>query len=104
MPTNNSQLILDGESLTIEDVVAVAQQPEIKIVLSEDAWTRVRRAARAVQDFVARGEIVYGITTGFGAFKDRIISHEQVEQLQRNILVSHAVGSGICSTSRPRAR
>jgi histidine ammonia-lyase len=38
--------------------------------------------------------VVYGITTGFGAFKDRLISAAQVEQLQRNILVSHAVGVG----------
>jgi histidine ammonia-lyase len=95
MPTNfNSQLVLDGESLTIEAVIAVAHQPEIQVSISEAAWGQVRRAAQAVQDFVARGEIIYGITTGFGAFKDRIISKEQVEQLQRNILVSHAVGMG----------
>lgn len=94
MPITHQQLILDGESLTIEDVIAVAHQPEISVSISENAWKRVRRAAQAVQDFVARGQIVYGITTGFGAFKDRIISKEQVEQLQRNILVSHAVGVG----------
>ncbi|MCV4615675.1 aromatic amino acid lyase, partial [Escherichia coli] len=35
-----------------------------------------------------------GITTGFGAFKDKIISPEEVEQLQRNIVLSHAVGVG----------
>jgi len=40
------------------------------------------------------GQIAYGITTGFGAFKDRIISPEQVEQLQRNIVLSHAIGVG----------
>lgn len=94
MPITHQQLILDGETLTIEDVIAVAHQPEISVSISENAWKRVRRAAQAVQDFVARGQIVYGITTGFGAFKDRIISKEQVEQLQRNILVSHAVGVG----------
>lgn len=95
MPTNlPSQLVLDGASLTIEAVIAVAHHPEIQVSIAEEAWGKVRRAAQAVQDFVARGEIVYGITTGFGAFKDRIISKEQVEQLQRNILVSHAVGMG----------
>jgi histidine ammonia-lyase len=87
-------LIIDGESLTIEAVVAVAENPEIQIEIAEDAWKKVRRAAQAVQDFVARGEIVYGITTGFGAFKDKIISPSQVEQLQRNILISHSVGVG----------
>jgi histidine ammonia-lyase len=91
---SHTPLILDGESLTIEDVLAVAKHPEIQVSISAEAWSKVRRAAQAVQDFVARGEIVYGITTGFGAFKDRIISPDQVEQLQRNILVSHAVGMG----------
>ena len=95
MPNSfSSQLMLDGESLTIEDVITIANHPEIKVSIAEEAWIKVRRAAQAVQDFVARGEIVYGITTGFGAFKDRIISPTQVEQLQRNILVSHAVGVG----------
>jgi histidine ammonia-lyase len=54
----------------------------------------VRRAADAVRDIVQRGEVVYGVTTGFGAFKDRVIPKEEVEQLQRNILMSHAVGVG----------
>ena len=48
----------------------------------------------AVQTLLDRGEIAYGITTGFGAFKDKIISREEVELLQRNIVLSHAVGVG----------
>jgi histidine ammonia-lyase len=87
-------LILDGASLTIEDVLDVSHNPDRKVSIAPEARHGVRRAARAVADFVARGEIVYGITTGFGAFKDRIISADHVQQLQRNILVSHAVGVG----------
>jgi histidine ammonia-lyase len=93
-----SIIILDGETLTLEDVIAVACAPadrgDVPVALSDDAWAKVRRAERAVQDFIARGEIVYGVTTGFGAFKDRIIPPHQVQQLQRNILMSHAVGVG----------
>lgn len=93
-----STIVLDGEHLTLEDVVAVAYAPStgttIETSLSEEAWGKVRRAQRAVQGFIARGEAVYGVTTGFGAFKDRIIPPEQVQQLQRNILMSHAVGVG----------
>jgi histidine ammonia-lyase len=90
-------LVLDGESLTIDDLVDIACAPAdepVRVDLSEKAWQQVRRAERAVADFVARGEIVYGVTTGFGAFKDRIIPPEQVQQLQRNIIMSHAVGVG----------
>jgi histidine ammonia-lyase len=66
----------------------------VVVDLTAQAWNRVRRAEQAVQDFVRRGLVVYGVTTGFGAFKDRIIPPDQVEQLQRNILMSHAVGVG----------
>jgi histidine ammonia-lyase len=90
------EIILDGETLTFEQTVAVAygKPGELRVVLSEKAKENVRRAANAVQKLLDRGEIAYGITTGFGAFKDKIISLEEVEKLQRNIVVSHAVGVG----------
>ena len=91
-------LTIDGEHLTLEEVVHVATAPargeRVEVIVSEGAWARVRRAERAVADLVAGGQIVYGVTTGFGAFKDRIIAPHEVQQLQRNILMSHAVGVG----------
>jgi len=88
------QLVLDGEHLTLEQVITSAYEPSIEVVLSDGAQAKVQRAAQAVQKFIDRGEIVYGITTGFGAFKSKIIPPDQVRQLQRNILMSHAVGVG----------
>ncbi|MCU1288765.1 MAG: hutH [Acidobacteria bacterium] len=90
------EIILDGENLTFEQVVAIAygNANEPRVVLSEKAKLQVKRSANAVQKLLERGEIAYGITTGFGAFKDKIISLEEVELLQRNIVVSHAVGVG----------
>ncbi len=89
-------ILLDGTSLTFEQVRAVAygapNAPRVEI--HPDAKKSVARAAEAVQTLLKRGVIAYGITTGFGAFKDRVIPPDQVEQLQRNILVSHAVGVG----------
>lgn len=91
-----TEIILDGETLTFEQVLAVAhgEPNNPRVVLSEEAKINVRRSANAVQTLLERGEIAYGITTGFGAFKDKIISREEVELLQRNIVVSHAVGVG----------
>jgi len=91
-----SEIIIDGESLTFEHVVAVAygKPGEPHVVLSDAAKVSVNRSAAAVQTLLDRGEIAYGITTGFGAFKDKIISREEVELLQRNIVLSHAVGVG----------
>jgi histidine ammonia-lyase len=87
---------LDGQSLTIEDVVAVAyaQPDEFLFRLSPEAQQRVDRARQAVEGFVAERRVVYGITTGFGAFCNRVIDPEQTAQLQRNIVMSHAVGVG----------
>ena len=91
-----NEIVINGETLTFEQVVAVAygKPGEPKVVLSDDAKANVNRSASAVDALLERGEIAYGITTGFGAFKDKIISPEEVELLQRNIVVSHAVGVG----------
>lgn len=89
-------IVLDGESLTFEEVVAVAfgRPGEPRVALADAAKAKVDRSAAAVQTLLDRGEIAYGITTGFGAFKDKLISREDVETLQRNIVISHAVGVG----------
>ncbi len=91
-----NEIILSGEDLSFEQVVAVAygKPGSPAITLSQGAVRNVNRCAAAVDDLLERGEIAYGITTGFGAFKDKIISLDEVGQLQRNIVVSHAVGVG----------
>lgn len=87
------RIILDGEHLTFEQVLKVAYgTPEVE--LSEVARVNVQRAADAVQRLLADGVVAYGITTGFGAFKNKVIRPEDVAQLQYNIIVSHAVGVG----------
>jgi len=90
------EIILDGENLTFEQVIATAfgEPNNPRVLLSEAAKQKVNRSANAVRLLLERGEIAYGITTGFGAFKDKIISREQAELLQRNIVLSHAVGVG----------
>ena len=94
--TAANPVTIDGTSLTVEQVVAVAcgQPGAPRVVLGEGAVAAVERSAAAVDQILARGEVAYGINTGFGAFKDHIISPEQVERLQHNIIVSHAVGVG----------
>ena len=90
------ELVLDGQSLTIAHVVQAARAAPgmLRLRLSDAAQERIQRAHAAVETIVAQAQIVYGITTGFGAFKSILISPEQTTQLQRNILMSHAVGVG----------
>jgi histidine ammonia-lyase len=64
------------------------------VTLNPAALPKIERARAAVDNFVAEGRIVYGITTGFGRFKDKIISPAEVQQLQVNLVRSHAVGVG----------
>ena len=89
-----SEIRINGRDLTIDQVVKLAKDLSIKIKLAEDAIIAINRAADAVQQFLKDGRIAYGITTGFGAFKDQLIPVEDVEKLQENIILSHAVGVG----------
>ncbi|MCP4142838.1 MAG: histidine ammonia-lyase [Chloroflexi bacterium] len=90
------KILIDGQSLTIEQVIKVAygEAGEPKVEISADAQKQVEKAAEAVQTLLKRGEVAYGITTGFGAFKDKVIPLEDVKALQKNIIMSHAVGTG----------
>ena len=90
------KISLNGENLTFDDVIAVAfgKPGEPFVELDDAARMNVERSAQSVQNLLQEGVVAYGITTGFGAFKDRVIEKDEVEKLQRNIIVSHAVGVG----------
>lgn len=85
---------LNGGRLTIEDVVAVARHPEIQVEIDNEAWGRVARSREAAKQFVERGSVIYGITTGFGHFRDKQIDAGQTAALQQNLVRSHSVGVG----------
>ena len=86
-------ILLDGTSLTVEQLLAIADRGE-PVALTDAARARVR-ASRAVVDRRARGdEPAYGINTGFGSFAEVKIAPEALETLQLNLLRSHAAGLG----------
>lgn len=85
-------LLISGENLHVDDVVAVANGRPV--ALDPSALPGMERSRAAVDRLVAEGRAVYGITTGFGRFKDRLISADEVRQLQLNLVRSHAVGVG----------
>jgi histidine ammonia-lyase len=87
---------LDGEHLSLDDVIRVAHAAptELQLTIADSACERMARSRGFVEQTLASGQVAYGINTGFGAFKDRLISPEQVTELQRNIVVSHSVGVG----------
>ena len=87
------QLFIDGNHLTIEDVVRTARE-QIQVAMTDDAAQHVHESRKVVDGFVEEERVVYGITTGFGKFSDVLISKEEAVQLQRNLIISHACGVG----------
>ena len=86
-------IIITGQSLTLENIVAVCRE-DAPVALSEEAKERIA-ASRAVVDQLVEDEaVVYGITTGFGKFSDVPISHDECKLLQKNLIITHAVGAG----------
>lgn len=81
------------EHLTASIALGIANG-EIKGVLSRETRSRVKKSAAAVQEIVANGNPVYGINTGFGPLCTTLISPDQTQKLQENLLKSHAVGIG----------
>lgn len=86
-------MVLTGADLTIADVEAVARRAAAAR-LDDDARARMGEARGVIEELVAAGEVVYGVTTGFGDLASSFVPAAQGEQLQENLLVSHAAGVG----------
>src|SRR4051812_36431908 len=92
----------DGTNLTAADVARLARSSfdeqtgaaAMVAGMSPAARGKVERSRAIVDGVVERGEVVYGITTGFGAFKDRVIPRDDLAQLQVNLIMSQCVGVG----------
>jgi len=95
-------ITLDGRSLTIEQLAQIARDPSIHVERDPSTNERVARSealiGRIVENYrraFESGEAPpteYGVTTGFGEFKDKRIAPDDLQQLQRNLLLSHSVG------------
>ena len=84
---------LDGESLTLEQVAAVARQGR-KVALAEAGRLGIESSRALVERYIGEGRVVYGLNTGFGKFSDVAISGRELEDLQRNLIYADAVGIG----------
>ena len=87
------KVLIDGKSLTIEDVVNVCRY-NYEVEITSDALINVKKARDLVDKLVDEEKISYGITTGFGRFADVAISREDSKLLQKNLIISHSCGVG----------
>lgn len=86
-------VVLNGETLTIEEVARIARGRE-RVHIAETARENLKVSRAFVDRMVAENRVVYGITTGFGQFKNVAISPDQTATLQANLIRSHATGVG----------
>jgi histidine ammonia-lyase len=85
-------IVLDGSSLRIRDVVRVARCYE-EVALGDNARERVERCRNVLEE-LAGSRVIYGINTGFGALSNIMVSSADLEDLQLNLVRSHAAGVG----------
>jgi histidine ammonia-lyase len=86
-------VVIDGRTLGIAEVEGVARLGA-SAILDPAARERVAETRAVVERILESGEVVYGINTGFGKLAEVRISSDQLEQLQLNLLRSHACGIG----------
>lgn len=86
-------IVLDGSSLTIEKLIAIARFGE-KVALDPAALERIRACRALLEKKLAAKEIMYGTNTGIGEFSERVLSDEQVKEFQRYLIYNHAAGIG----------
>ena len=87
------RLLIDGESLSLDHVAEVAFQRR-QVALHPDAAHKMSKSRAVVEAIVNENRTVYGISTGFGKLSDVHVGHEQLTQLQHNLVRSHASGVG----------
>ena len=81
------------EKLTVDKAIAIAKG-ELKIILSKETRDIVNNSRQRVESIVSSNRVVYGINTGFGPLCDVQISASESSKLQKNLLITHAVGVG----------
>ena len=87
------EVILDGNSLSIEQICSVARDGAT-VSASPEARAKMQRSRDVIERCVAEGTPIYGVTTGIGEFARISISTEQSAELQRRIIYSHSAGTG----------
>lgn len=87
------QVIITGQDLTIEEIIAVCRE-NAEVILSEESRKKILESRQVVEELYEQQKIVYGITTGFGKFSDVVISPDECKLLQKNLIITHAVGAG----------
>src|SRR5512135_26842 len=86
-------IVLDGSSLTIEKLAAIARDGE-KVVLAPEALERIKACRAMVEEKLAAREIMYGTNTGIGEFSEKVLDEDQIKEFQKYLIYNHSAGIG----------
>ena len=86
-------ITLDGSSLSIEKLVAIARFRE-KVELAPAALERIKVCRAMLEQKLAAHESMYGTNTGIGEFSEKVLTDEQVKEFQKFLIYNHAAGIG----------
>jgi histidine ammonia-lyase len=92
MTTASPEIELDGRHLGLETLAAVADGARLRV--AREAAERVAKARAFVEQRIAAGDAIYGVTTGFGRLANVAVGPADAERLQLNLVRSHAAGTG----------
>lgn len=84
---------IDGNSLSIEDVIKITRNHE-KVKIHSSAIKKIKKSQKYVDKILKTDEVVYGINTGVGELANELISKNEISQMQKNIIRSHSTGVG----------
>jgi histidine ammonia-lyase len=90
---NRPVVVLTGNDLTIEDIVAVGIGDK-QVAIAPDALVRCAASRAFLEEELHAGRIIYGVNTSFGPMCNKIIQDSDIEELQVNLIKSHAAGLG----------
>jgi histidine ammonia-lyase len=90
---HHESVLLNGNDLSLEEVLEVARNNR-RVELAPEAREKMAASRKLIDKWVDEKRVIYGVNTGFGSMQHEIIPPEKVEQLQENILLSHAAGVG----------
>src|SRR5262245_21893230 len=86
--------VLDGRSLSVADVVRIARDASARVSIEPGARQALLVSRRSVEAAIASGQTIYGINTGFGKLANVRVAPGKLDQLQANLIRSHAAGVG----------
>lgn len=93
MSVMNELTIIPGQ-ISLQQLRAVTKYEGIQYSLDQSAFNGINKSAEAVQQVIAEDRVVYGINTGFGLLANTRIKNNELELLQRSIVLSHSAGFG----------